>query len=62
MEAPYFNTTKQLAQDRMHVILEGALARALYFVGRWFIDNSVFTLAELNDFAQNFPYGYTELR
>ena len=34
----------------MHVILEGALSRALFFVISWFIDNSVFTLAELNDF------------
>ena len=60
MDAPYFNVTKQLPQDIMHVILEGALSRALFFVINWFIDSSVFT--ELNDFVQNFPYGYTELK
>jgi len=53
MDAPYFNVTKQLPQDVMHVILEGALSRALFFVINWFIDSSVFT--ELNDFVQNFP-------
>ena len=62
LKAPYFNITKKLPQDIMHVILEGALSRALYFVIRWFIDNSAFTLKKLNDFVQNFQYGHSELK
>jgi len=46
----------------MHIILEGALSRTLYFVLKWFLDNNVFTLNELNHFVQNFHYGYSELK
>ena len=62
LDAPYFNVTRQLPQDLMHVILEGAMSRSLYFVLRWYLDHSVFTLDEVNHFIQNFPYGYTELK
>lgn len=62
MDAPYFNVTQQMPLDIMHVILEGALSRALYFVLKWFLDNSIFTLDELNHFVQNFNYGYSEMK
>ena len=62
MDAPYFDVTQQLPQDIMHVILEGALSRSFYYVLQWFLDHSLFTLNELNDFVQNFNYGYTELK
>ena len=62
MDAPYFNVTQQMPLDIMHVILEGALSRALYFVLKWFLDNSIFTFDELNHFVQNFNYGYSEMK
>lgn len=62
MDAPYFNVTRQMPLDIMHVILEGASSRALYFVLKWFLDNSLFTLDELNHFVQNFNYGYSEMK
>jgi len=62
MDAPYFDVTRQLPMDIMHIILEGALSRTLYFVLKWFLDNNVFTLNELNHFVQNFHYGYSELK
>lgn len=62
MDAPYFNVTRQMPLDIMHVILEGASSRALYFVLKWFLDNSLFTLDELNHFVQKFNYGYSEMK
>ena len=62
MDAPYFNLTRQMPLDIMHVILEGASSRALDFVLKWFLDNSLFTLDELNHFVQNFNYGYSEMK
>lgn len=46
----------------MHVVLQQALSCSLYFVLRWYLDHSVFTLDEVNHFIQNCPYGYTELK
>lgn len=62
LDASYFDVTRQLPQDSMQVMLEGALLRALYFVLHWYLDHSVFTLDEVNHYIQNFPYGYTELK
>ena len=62
LDAPYFDVTRQLPQDIMHVILEGALSRTLYYVIHWFLDHSLFTLQDLNNFVQNFNYGYSELK
>ena len=62
LDAPYFDVTQQLPQDIMHIILEGALSRAFYFVLRWFLDRSVFKLDHLNQYVQNFRYGYSELK
>ena len=50
----------QLPQDLMHIILEGALSRALFFVITYFINNNAFTLNDLNAFILNFNYGYAE--
>ena len=38
------------------------MSRSFYNVLHWFLDHSLFTLNELNDFVQNFNYGYTELK
>lgn len=62
LDAPYFDVTRQLTQDIMHVILEGALSRTLYYVIHWFLDHSSITLQDLNNFGQNFNYGYSELK
>ena len=42
LDAPYFNVTRQLPQDIMHVLLEGALSRALYFVLHWFLNQCLY--------------------
>lgn len=39
LEAPYFDVTKQLPQDVMHVILEGGLQRTFSFVLIHFLEN-----------------------
>lgn len=61
-DAPYFDVTEQLPQDLMHVILEGSLSRTLYFVVRYFLNNNICSLNEINTFILNFPYGYSELK
>ena len=62
LDAPYFNVTEQLPQDIMHVILEGALSRTLYYVFCYFLDNTIFTLRAFNEFISDFQYGYSELK
>ena len=62
LDAPFFDVTAQLPQDLMHIILEGALSRALFFVITYFINNNAFTLNDLNAFILNFNYGYAELK
>lgn len=62
LDAPYFDVTEQLPQDLMHVILEGSLSRTLYFVVRYFLNNNICSLNEINTFILNFPYGHSELR
>ena len=62
LDAPYFDVTEQLPQDLMHVILEGSLSRTLYFVVRYFLNNNICSLNEINAFILNFPYGYSELK
>ena len=43
MDTPYFNVTRQMPLDIMHMMLDGALSRALYFVLKWFLDNSIYS-------------------
>ena len=60
LDAPYFDVTDQLPQDIMHVILEGALSRTLFFVITYFVRNSIFTLKDISAFILNLNYGYAE--
>ena len=60
LDTPYFDITNQLPQDIMHVILESALSRTLFFVITYFVRNSIFSLKDLNAFIFNFNYGYAE--
>lgn len=46
----------------MYVILEGLLLRILYFVVRYFLNNNICFLNEINIFILNFFYGYLELK
>ena len=62
LDDPYFNITEQLPQDVMHIVLERALSRALFFVISYFVNNNIFTLKDLNSFVLNFSYGSTELK
>jgi len=62
LDAPYFDVTQQFPEDIMHVILKGALSRALYFVILYFINNDIFSLNDLNAYMLNFNYGYSELK
>ena len=61
-DAPYFSVTDHLPQDIMHVILESALSRTLFYTIEHFIDNGIFSLQDLNDFILNFRYGYAEVK
>lgn len=45
---PEFDIIKQLPQDIMHVLLEGAVQYELRHVLQYFLDNGFFTLAQLN--------------
>jgi len=53
VDAPYCNVTRQIPLDITHVIVEGALSRALYFVLKRFLDISSFALHEVNHFVQH---------
>ena len=44
MDAPHCHVIQQMPLDITHVILEGALSRALYFVLKRFLDISLFTI------------------
>lgn len=59
-DAPYFDVCNQFPQDIMHVFLEGILAYEIKYLLRFHIsENRDFTLDELNNAIQNFPYGYS---
>lgn len=62
LEAPYFDVTKQLLQDIMHIFLEGILSYEIKYLMKYFSHNKIFTLHELNKEIDNFDYGYSELR
>ena len=62
LDAPHFDVTDQLPQDVMHIILEGALSRTLFYVITYLVNNHFFTLEDLNEFVLNYNYGYSELK
>lgn len=59
-KAPYFNVTKQLPQDTMHIFLEGILSYEMKFLFNYLFDNRGLTLHYLNQEIDHFAYGYTE--
>jgi len=61
-EAPYFNVTKQLPQDIMHIFLEGVLCYEMKFFFQQFFCHGHFTLRDLNQAIDNFDYGYSGLK
>ena len=62
-DVPYFDVCEQFPQDIMHVFLEGILAYEIKYLLRYYInEKSDFTLDELNNAVQKFPYGYSQLK
>ena len=59
-KAPYFNVTKQLPQDTMHIFLEGILSYEIKFLFNYLFDNRGLILHYLNQEIDHFAYGYTE--
>lgn len=60
MEAPYFNVTKQLPQDVMHIFLEGIISYEMKFLLKYLFDARRLTLHYLNNEIDHFAYGYSE--
>ena len=60
MEAPYFDVTKQLPQDIMHIFLEGIIGYEMKFLFKYLFDAKCLTLHELNYKIHHFAYGYSE--
>ena len=56
-----FDITVQLPQDIMHTLMEGAVQYELRHLLQHYIDNSQFTLIQLNAAIANQEYGYSEL-
>ena len=62
-EAPFFDVCEQFPQDIMHVFLEGVLAYELKYLLRHYIEEeSTFSLQDLNQEIQTFPYGYSNIK
>ena len=58
---PYFDITKQLPQDIMHIFLEGILEYEIKLCLNYLIkDQQVITLDKLNYEIKHFPLGYTD--
>lgn len=62
-EAPYFNVCQQLPQDVMHIFLEGVISYQLKYLLNFYIkEKGYFTLVDLNNGIQGFPYGYSHIK
>ena len=60
-EVPGFDLCRCLPHDIMHVILEGVLPQHIQFLLHHMIFvKHYFTLQQLNQQIENFPYGFTE--
>ena len=63
LESPYFDPCEQLAQDVMHVFLEGVLAYEIRLLLNYYINEiKVFKLTDLNSRIQGFPYGFSNIK
>lgn len=62
LEAPYFNVTKQLPQDIMHIFLEGIVGYEMKFLFKYLFDSGRLTLNDLNRGIDYFAYGYSETK
>ena len=52
----FFHVTEGLVPDIMHDVLEGCLAYEVKELLKYFINNSIMTLPELNHIMASFPY------
>ena len=57
---PYFDITKQLPQDIMHVLLEGSVQYELRYILEQFFNDGQITLRQLNSLFDNLNLGYLE--
>ena len=61
MTLPYFDITKQLPQDLMHVMLEGVIPLHIEEFLNYFIhDANILTLSQINSRLMAYPYAYFE--
>lgn len=59
MDLPYFDVTKQLPQDLMHVILEGIFPLHIEQLLQYVVnDLAVLSLSQINNRIKDFPYAY----
>lgn len=56
----YFHVTEGLVPDIMHDVLEGVLPFELKELLKFLISEKVFTLSELNNAIQTFPYTFLD--
>lgn len=59
---PAFDLTKQLPQDIMHILLEGAVQFEVRYILQHFMENRYLTLKELNTMFSQMSLGYLEER
>ena len=59
-DRPFFDVTRQLPQDIMHIFLEGILQYEIKLLLNHLIKNQVITLEELNHAIKHFPLGYSD--
>ena len=62
-ELPYFDVTKQLPQDLMHVLLEGIFPLHVQALLEHVIHGlSILTLSQINSRILAYPYAYFEVK
>ena len=58
----YFNVTKQMPQDIMHILFEGATPYVIrHLLKHYIFTEKAFTLAQLNRRLREFNYGYSQM-
>ena len=63
LELPYFDVTKQLPQDIMHVLLEGIFPLHVQQLLEYVIHTlKILTLSQINSRVLAYPFAYFEVR
>uniref|UniRef100_A0A1X7U0H4 Uncharacterized protein n=1 Tax=Amphimedon queenslandica TaxID=400682 RepID=A0A1X7U0H4_AMPQE len=61
-QSQYFHVTQELVPDIMHDVLEGCLPYEMKEMLKYFIDQKLLTLSDLNDLIRSFPYGKSDVK